>query len=100
QSFFSDDTLKEDVPETGRTKSGLKIVRYRYKNDPHKLLRIGFLASDVEKKMPEAVTHHDNGLRSVDYERAARAAGGRSGYDESMGGAVEPGDGMRAAFAP
>lgn len=101
QPFFSDDSLKEDVHEIGRMKNGLKIVRYRYKEDPHKLLRIGFLASDVEKKMPEAVTHHDNGLRSVDYERAARARGGvaNENWHDSMGGAVEPGDGMRVAFA-
>jgi hypothetical protein len=97
QPFFSDDRLKEDVHEIGRTKNGLKIVRYRYKEDPHKLLRIGFLASDVEKKMPEAVSEH-GGLRSVDYDRAARASGGglvmptndnlREGYAEGGGGSM------------
>jgi len=99
QPFFSDDKLKENVRKIGQTKDGLHIVRYNYKDDPHKLLRIGFLASDVEKKMPEAVSKHD-GIRSVDYERAARARGGVVNDNwESMGGFVDPATHMRAAFA-
>lgn len=73
QPFFSDDRLKENVHDIGKTKDGLRIVRYNFKGDDK--LRIGFLASDVEDKMPEAVTKH-HGVRAVDYERAARAGGG------------------------
>lgn len=75
QPFFSDDRLKENVRTIGHTREGLRIIRYNHKEDPEKLLRIGFLASDVEKKMPEAVTRHE-GLRAVDYDRAARKDGG------------------------
>jgi hypothetical protein len=98
QPFFSDDKLKENVRKIGQTRDGLHIVRYNYKDDPHKLLRIGFLASDVEKKMPEAVSKHD-GIRSVDYERAARARGGIVNDNESMGGFVDPATHMRETFA-
>jgi hypothetical protein len=72
QPFFSDDELKENVHDIGKTKDGLRIVRYNFKDDDK--LRIGFLASDVEKKMPEAVTRHAACGRSTTSARLERAA--------------------------
>ena len=97
--FFSDRRLKEDIKEIGKAKNGLPIYSFRYKDDPDKLTRIGFMADEVEKKHPDAVGLA-GGYKTVDYDRAARAEGGlvgdldqgetygRGGYDD--GGIVSP----------
>lgn len=69
QPFFSDERLKEDVEEIGRTHDGQKIVRFRYKGSPH--TQLGLIAQDVAKKHPEAVGN-DNGFLTVDYDAATR----------------------------
>ena len=80
-SFFSDRRLKENVKKIGAAKNGLPIYSFNYKGDPEKLVRLGFMADEVEKKRPEAVGLA-GGFKTVDYERAAKAHGG---------GLVEPG---------
>ena len=76
--FFSDRRLKEDIKEIGKAKNGLPIYSFRYKDDPDKLTRIGFMADEVEKKHPDAVGLA-GGYKTVDYDRAARAEGGLVG---------------------
>jgi hypothetical protein len=92
--FFSDEKLKEGVKQIGETYDGLKIVKYRYKDDP--TWRVGFLAQDVEKKHPDAVGE-SQGFKTVDYGKASEAAAKR-GHFASGGPAFA--DGGLAGFDP
>ena len=93
--FFSDERLKTDVKEIGKTNDGQKIYSYKYKGDDR--TQIGLMAQDVEKSHPNAVGLM-GGYKTVDYkkatedaERPARATGGLipAEFDaSSMGGAV------------
>ena len=93
--FFSDERLKTDVKEIGKTNDGQKIYSYKYKGDDR--TQIGLMAQDVEKSHPDAVGLM-GGYKTVDYkkatedaERPARATGGLipAEFDaSSMGGAV------------
>lgn len=80
-SFFSDERLKEDVEDIGRTHDGQKIVKFRYKGDKGPK-QIGLIAQDVEKHHPDAVGLA-GGYKTVDYDKATQDAA-------SMGGAVTP----------
>ncbi len=71
--FFSDRRLKENDEVIGETFDGLPIHRYNYKGD--KRTQIGLMADEVERKKPEAVGLAA-GYKTVDYDRATRAAGG------------------------
>ncbi len=74
-SLFSDFLLKEDVEPVGKLYDGANIYRYKYKGDPTP--RIGLIAQEVEKIVPEAVSEIA-GFKAVDYgiatEMAARLA--------------------------
>lgn len=54
-SIFSDKRMKTDIKPLGKAGSvlGLKTYEYRYKGDDEK--RIGFMAQDVKRVLPEAV---------------------------------------------
>jgi hypothetical protein len=100
-SFFSDERLKHDIKQIGKTNDGQPIYSFKYKGDNR--TQIGLLAQEVEKKHPEAVGL-SGGYKTVDYAKAtassrhARAMGGL--VPESMGGAVyEPGNFSRGGFA-
>jgi hypothetical protein len=100
-SFFSDERLKHDIKQIGKTNDGQPIYSFKYKGDNR--TQIGLLAQEVEKKHPEAVGL-SGGYKTVDYAKAtassrhARAMGGL--VPESMGGAVyEPGNYSRGGFA-
>jgi len=67
--FLSDERDKTDVEEIGKTKDGQKIYRFRYRNDPSNVVHIGFMAQDVEKKHPGAVSEI-GGHKVVNYDRA------------------------------
>ncbi len=41
--FFSDERLKEDITEIGRTHDGQKIIKFRYKNEPPGTSHIGLI---------------------------------------------------------
>lgn len=90
-SFFSDERLKEDIQPIGETYDGQKIVKFRYKGHPGK--QIGLIAQDVEKHHPDAVGLA-GGYKTVDYDRATKAAADRGHYysgglvPSSEGGAV------------
>ena len=84
-SFFSDRRLKEDIKRVGTAENGLPIYKFKYKGDPAEQTHIGFMADEVEKIHPEAVGE-SHGFKTVDYDRAARYAGGL--VRDSEGGAV------------
>lgn len=89
--FFSDERVKEDITEIGRTHDGQKIIKFKYKGDntPH----IGLSAQDVEKHHPEAVSETPEGIKAVDYDMAtkhAERAYGGGLIPSSEGGAVHP----------
>ena len=90
--FFSDERLKDDIEDIGRTHDGQKIVKFRYKGEKGPR-QIGLLAQDVEKHHPEAVGLA-HGYKTVDYDKATEdAAGmgeglGRRAY--AMGGSPTP----------
>lgn len=90
----SDERVKENIVEVGKTHDGQKIYKYNYKGD--KRSQIGLLAQEVEKRNPEAVGSLGD-IKMVDYdkatERSEKSLGG-----SSMGGLVTP-DMERQAFA-
>jgi len=81
--IFSDERVKEDIEEVGKTHDGQTIYRYRYKGDPH--VQLGLMAQEVEQRNPEAVGSV-NGIKTVEYGRATENAT-RGGY--AGGGQVE-----------
>jgi hypothetical protein len=91
--FFSDERVKEDITEIGRTHDGQKIIKFKYKgsNQP----QIGLSAQDVEKHHPEAVSETPEGIKAVDYDMATAHAERPHAYagglmPSSEGGAVHP----------
>jgi len=65
--FFSDERLKENVEQVGKTNDGQNIYRYNYKGDPRS--QIGLIAQEVAQDHPEAVGQRD-GYLTVDYRDA------------------------------
>lgn len=69
--FLSDRSMKEDVRDLGvRLMNGLKLYAFRYIGDP--IQRVGVMAQDVERVVPEAVATF-GGLKHVRYDLATRA---------------------------
>jgi muramidase (phage lysozyme) len=82
----SDERLKHDIKKIGTANDGLPIYSFKYKGDDQ--IRIGFMAQDVEKKMPEAVGVM-GGYKTVDYGKVSDA---NAKKHRAMGGGVwEPG---------
>jgi len=67
---LSDRRLKTDIRCIGQADNGLPIYLFRYLNDPKGELHMGFMAQDVVKSHPEAVTKV-GGIMAVDYELAS-----------------------------
>lgn len=81
----SDERLKHDIKKIGTANDGLPIYSFKYKGDDQ--IRIGFMAQDVEKKMPDAVGVM-GGYKTVDYGKVAN----ENAKHRAMGGGVwEPG---------
>ena len=76
--FFSDERLKEDVQTIGKTFDGQRIVRFRYKGEPH--TRIGLIAQEVERHHPDAVGLHPSGYKVVEHGKATDAAAERGHF--------------------
>lgn len=72
--MLSDDDAKKDKEKVGET-DGLGVWSYHYKGEPETApKRLGLMASEVEDKMPEAVTRGADGMRRVDYGMALGVA--------------------------
>ena len=69
--FFSDERLKENIEQVGKTNDGQNIYRYNYKGDPRS--QIGLIAQEVAQDHPEAVGQKD-GYLTVDYRDATNDA--------------------------
>jgi hypothetical protein len=70
-ALFSDERLKENIEQVGKSdkkRGGLPIFSYNYRGDPTP--RIGFMADQVEKVHPEAVSTHESGYKQVRYDLA------------------------------
>jgi hypothetical protein len=89
--FFSDERVKEDIVEIGRTHDGQKIIKFRYKGEAPGTAHIGLSAQDVEKHHPEAVSETPEGVKAVDYDAATKHAERAYGGAAAEGGAVHPG---------
>ena len=64
--MFSDIRLKENITQTGLSKSGIPIYTFNYKNDNQ--LWSGTMAQDLlEMGREDAVTTMSNGYYGVDY---------------------------------
>ena len=81
----SDERLKHDIKEIGTAHDGLPIYSFKYKGDDQ--IRIGFMAQDVEKKMPDAVGVM-GGYKTVDYGKVANE---NAKHRATGGGVWEPG---------
>ena len=89
--IFSDERLKHDIEEVGKTFDGQPIYTYKYNGD-HRT-QMGLMAQNVEKKHPHAVGLAA-GYKTVDYKKATDgaakrghfASGGRTGL--AAGGAL------------
>ncbi|WP_249156708.1 tail fiber domain-containing protein [Bradyrhizobium sp. KB893862 SZCCT0404] len=68
---LSDRRLKTDIRCIGAADNGLPIYTFRYINDPKGELHMGFMAQDVEKVRPEAVSKV-GGVMAVNYELASK----------------------------
>jgi hypothetical protein len=75
-SMFSDERVKDNIQQVGKTNDGQKIYKYSYKGDPTATTHLGLLAQEVEKKHPEAVGQV-NGIKTVNYDKAT---GGLAGF--------------------
>lgn len=81
-SGFSDEKIKKNVKQVGKTPGGLKVVEYdlnakgkelanqaAQSRTPKKTGILGVIAQDVAKKQPNAVNRQRNGLLAVDYSK-------------------------------
>lgn len=69
---MSDERLKTDAAPVGKLNDGQTVWKYRYKGDP--VERIGLMAQEVKRHVPEAVGRHSSGFLMVDYGKATRRA--------------------------
>lgn len=82
---YSDERVKENIREVGRTHDGQKLYRYNYKGHPG--TQIGLLAQEVEEHHPEAVGSV-GGIKTVNYDLATADAARRP--KRADGGFIEP----------
>lgn len=68
---FSDERVKENIKEVGKTNDGQPIYKFNYIGSP--MTQIGLMAQDVEKHKPEAVGD-SGGIKTVDYDAATKDA--------------------------
>lgn len=70
---YSDRRLKTGAHLLKRFANGLGVYAYRYKQTPDKR-EIGFMADEVERVCPAAVSRDEKGFAMVDYDRVMREA--------------------------
>lgn len=87
---LSDRRAKQDIRRIGKTDDGMPIYKFKYKGDDREQTHIGFMADEVERKHPDAVTTGPDGMKRVDYGQADKFYQGglvRPGY--AVGGGPE-----------
>lgn len=67
--MFSDRRLKKDIVELGMDKNGLRKYSFRYRWQHAEPPTLGFMADEVEKIYPDAVTVGPLGYKMVNYAR-------------------------------
>lgn len=78
---LSDDDAKKDKERLNEVAPGMHMWAFRYKGESAGApRRIGLMASEVEKKVPDAVTRRSDGYRQVNY---SKALGSVLGYREA-----------------
>jgi hypothetical protein len=73
---LSDERTKTDIKRVGRMdkgKGGAKVYTYRYKDDPHNVIRMGVMAQEIAKKRPDALGPRINNFMTVNYGNLANA---------------------------
>lgn len=71
---MSDRRLKTDIKKIGETPiKGVNAYTFKYKGSP--LMQLGYMAQEVEKKIPDAVAETPSGYKAVNYDRVAEAMG-------------------------
>ena len=68
---FSDRRMKRNIKKLGEFSKGISWYAFRYIGDAKK--RVGFMADEVKKVLPQAV-HDVNGTLAVDYGMVFNAA--------------------------
>lgn len=71
--FGSDRRLKQNIKLLRRAPNGLGVYSYEYKAEPG-VVRIGVMADEVARILPEALGPVINGFASVHYDRLKEAA--------------------------
>ena len=79
--FLSDRRAKHSIRRIGKTDNGMPIYSFKYNGDDRERTHIGFMADEVERKHPDAVSTGPEGLKRVDYSQA---------HKFYQGGAVRP----------
>lgn len=76
KKLFSDEDMKQNIEFIEKDKNGLNIYSFEYKNEFKELCGYGrykgYIAQEVEKLYPKAVTLADNGYRMIDYSLIGR----------------------------
>lgn len=68
---LSDDDAKKDKERLGDLGPEMGLWKFHYKGEPKDApMRLGLMASEVEKVVPEAVVRGPDGYRRVDYHKA------------------------------
>lgn len=64
-SLFSDARIKENLRPVGKLFNGLTVYAFNFPGE--EVTRIGLIAQEVERLIPEAVSETEEGLKMVDY---------------------------------
>ena len=67
---LSDRRAKHSIRRIGKTDDGMPIYRFKYKGDENEQTHIGFMADEVEREHPDAVSTGSDGMKRVDYAQA------------------------------
>lgn len=74
--FTSDRRVKEDVVDFGPDRHGLNMYKFRYRWDKPDVIRVGYMAQDVQEKYPDAIetmeTPDGDTALGINYTRLAK----------------------------
>jgi hypothetical protein len=73
-SLWSDARIKENLRPVGQLFNGLTVYAFNFPDE--ETTRIGLVAQEVEKLMPEAVSENEEGLLMVNYGLATQSDDG------------------------